>query len=526
MNTPSLQTRVVAVGAAAVAVLAVALDLLLYFTLRTSLSGPGGALTRLIVVELVATPLVIALAVVILRWVSEIALSPLDQIAAAARRTAQGRTGQRLHPDNVQTRLGHMAEAYDDMLDALEAAVDDARAAQARSEEAQARSEEAQARSEAAQKSTALLAAIVESSEDAMLSTTLDGTIVTWNTGAQHMYGYSAAEAIGNNLRLIVPPDQEAQVDESMTLLRRGVPVQRVETVRRRKDGVRIDVAITISPLHDSRGEICGGASVARDITEQRWVASRLDATLDALSTALEEARASESSTRRFLDRAAHQLRTPITSIRACAEALVRGADPEDRDRLLGSVVRETTRASRIMTGLLQMARLNEGHKLARKPCDLMALCRQEAGRIRWLSPQLEVEVVKAGELIGMPEVDAEAVAEILANLLDNARRHAVSRVQLTVDRSDTCVELRVVDDGPGIPDNQVESAFDRFVSLDAKGGSGLGLPIARELARAHGGELRYENKSFVVSLPTIDAGEKSKPESRTTPLRLVREAG
>lgn len=518
MHTPSLRARVVGVGTAAVTALSIGLDLLLYFSLRSSLSGSDGSLRRLVIIELIVTPLVIALAVVMLRLVSEIALRPLDQIAAAARRTAEGRTGERLRPHPVDTRLGQMAMAYDDALDALEAAVADARAAQARSEEAQ--------------RSTALLAAIVETSDLAMLSTTLDGTILTWNAGAERIYGYSADEAIGSTLLLIVPPDQHGQVDAAMALVRRGVPVQRIETARVRKDGTRIDVSITISPLRDSAGEVCGASSVTRDITEERWVATRLDATLDALATALEEARTSEAATRRFLDRAAHQLRTPITSIRACSEALVRGADPEDRDRLLGSVVRETTRATRIMTGLLQMARLNEGHKLSRKPCDITALCRQEAGRIRWLSPQLDVEVVEVGTPPGRPSIDAEAVAEILANLLDNARRHARSAVRLSVVADGDFVKLKVSDDGPGIPDDQIDAAFDRFVSLDDKGGSGLGLPIAQELARAHGGEVSYQDKAFVVTLPFTEAEPPTRsgadPQAAETPkpLRLVRNVG
>ena len=108
-------------------------------------------------------------------------------------------------------------------------------------------------------------------------------------------------------------------------------------------------------------------------------------------------------------------------------------------------------------------------------------------------------------------------VSEVLANVLDNARRHASRRIDLVVAAADHTVEIRVVDDGPGLPDPLVERAFERFVSLDGKGGSGLGLPIARGLARAHGGDLTYEG-GFVLRLPVeapVECGGAARPGPR-----------
>jgi PAS domain S-box-containing protein len=569
------------------------------------------SLARLRRLELVVTPLVAGLALLLLKLIGEIAVLPLGRIADAARRTAEGQRGERLRPYPSHNRLGRMATAYDDMLDALEAALAEARDAQAQSERLLERDrliletardafvgmdengliidwnaeaertfgwarEEVIGRSaaatlvpeelrpaheeglqpilrwggtnivgrrvevaalrrdggripvelavwrvhheglvtanafirdvteeKAAQAAIARLAAIVESSDEAILSTTLDGVILTWNSGAERMYGYTASEAVGRDMSLIAPGELSDLVEETLEGVRNGTRVQRVEEVRRCKSGTLIDVALTISPVVDSTGAIIGASSVGRDITEQRWLAAQLDATLAKLEKAVDEAHASGAATRRFLDDAAHQLRTPITTIRASAELLVRGGmAAEDRDRLLGSLIRHSASASRMMAGLLRMARLNQGTELVRRPCDLAALCRVEVERLATLMPGIDVVVTAADEPLGWPALDSEAVSEILSNVIDNARRHAASRIDIDVSQSEGQVEVAVTDDGPGVPEEHVDSIFERFVSIDGRGGSGLGLAIARGLAQAHGGDLSYENKAFVLRLP------------------------
>ena len=570
-------------------------------------------LRRLLGFEAVITPLAIILAALLLRWIAEVAMSPLEEIAGAARRTTLGHRGERLLPDRPDTRLGQMAAAYDAMLDALEGAVAEARAAETESARQGERTrrvletageafivtdsdgavtewnaeaerllgwrreevvgndlegtiippdqrpahltaldhfaeptEESPSRARGlgtvavrrdgerfpaevtiwittddgthtynallrdlteqkrAEEATTRLATIVGAIDRAILSTDLDGTVLTWNPGAERMYGYTVAEAVGRNVAsLIVPEPYLALFDSSLAAAAGGRVIENAEVARRRKDGTLIDVAITISPLRDATGAVYGASSLERDITEERQTASQLAASTAALQTALDEARLSEANTRRFLDDAAHQLRTPITSIRASAETLLRNITPDQRDRLLGAVVRDSERAGRLMAGLLRMARLGHPQALHLRPTDLLALCEEEADQARPDSPHLEITArAGAGAPLGHPEVAADAVAEIVANLVDNARRHARSRIEIVVGRDDAWVSLLVVDDGPGLRAGQTEMAFDRFVSLDAEGGSGLGLAIARELARAHGGDLTYGEGAFIVKLP------------------------
>ncbi len=348
------------------------------------------------------------------------------------------------------------------------------------------------------------LAAIVDSSDDAIIGKDLDGTIVSWNQGAERMFGYSPAEIVGRPVTVIVPRERHPEVDRVLGMVRRGERVPHHETTRATRYGQPIEVSLTVSAIRDASGTVVGVSSIARDITEQRWLASTLDTTLAALETALEEARASEARSRRFLADAAHQLRTPMTGIRACAETLLRGPTAAERDGLLADIVRETSRASRVMTGLLRMARLDQGGaQLHRVGCDVQALCREECERARVLAPDLEISV-DACDLDQRPMLDPDIVRDIVANLLDNARRHAGRCITVRLTSRDGVLEVTVADDGPGITPGAEEQVFERFVSLDNRGGSGLGLPIARGLAEAHGGALAYEAGRFVLRLPLL----------------------
>jgi signal transduction histidine kinase len=138
-------------------------------------------------------------------------------------------------------------------------------------------------------------------------------------------------------------------------------------------------------------------STVARDVTEQRWMAETLDSTLLQLQTALSEAQTAEESSRRFLADAAHQLRTPLAGIRGCAELLLRGAAESDRDRLLAVMVRETTRSAHLITALLRIARLDQGEPLPPGEVDVALLCEDEVERLSLLAPELDISLDVSG---------------------------------------------------------------------------------------------------------------------------------
>jgi PAS domain S-box-containing protein len=375
------------------------------------------------------------------------------------------------------------------------------------------------------QEAIARLVSIVESAQEAIVSTSTDGEILIWNLGAERIYGYTAQEAIGEDVSLITPPDRAEETLSIRERVKRGESFGRHETVRRRKDGREVEVAVTSSPIFDGSGEVTGASTIAREITEQRRVARLLDDTLQALERALDEARRSDERSRTFLADAAHQLRSPIAGVRACAETLLRATGEEDRDALLADLVRETARAGRLINSLLRLARVDQGSPPQPERCDIVALCRSEVERTQVLVPHLEV-ALQPGELAeGQPVLDAAAVTEILSNLLDNARRHALSSIQVCISVKDGTLNILVANDGPKIPEEAVKRIFHRFVSLDGRGGSGLGLPIARGLAKGCGGDLEYDTEGFRLTLPLPGHRDEAGHAGTMEPLSLWRPA-
>jgi signal transduction histidine kinase len=213
---------------------------------------------------------------------------------------------------------------------------------------------------------------------------------------------------------------------------------------------------------------------------------------------------ASESARRRkeFLAYAAHQLRTPLAGIRASTDALLVGGATSQQERLLVNLSREADRAGRLLSSLLQMARVDQGEVGALQASDVVDLCQGELDRDRPGRRSVESKLVVRGTRPELILLSSEATKDALANLLDNARRHARTKVTVEVGATPAAVEIAVSDDGPGLPDGTGERVFERFVSLDGEGGSGLGLPIARGLIEAQGGRLSYEGRRFVIRLP------------------------
>ncbi|WP_199441464.1 sensor histidine kinase [Umezawaea beigongshangensis] len=234
----------------------------------------------------------------------------------------------------------------------------------------------------------------------------------------------------------------------------------------------------------------------ARTDDELGRTAAAFDDMLDSLEGAETSALESEERTKRFVADAAHELRTPIAGVQAVAEALVQAA-PEERERLNLLLVREARRAGRLVDDLLALARIDAGLELQRETVDLLALAEAEVIRTGLLAPELDVRSEGEQALV---HGDPQRLAQVLANLADNARQAVgpTGRVRLWAGQSGAWAELVVTDDGPGVPETDRERIFDRLVRLDdardrRSGGSGLGLPIARGVVRAHGGELTAE---------------------------------
>jgi signal transduction histidine kinase len=293
-----------------------------------------------------------------------------------------------------------------------------------------------------------------------------------------------------------------------------GLALAPVEAMRRRVAGISATDLGARVPVPPSRDEVA-------------QLAHTLNAMLDRLAAAAE-------GQRRFVADASHELRSPLTTIRAAHEVAAAHPDASDWRAVNADVLAELDRLERLVDDLLFLARSDEhGLRAGRDEVDLDDLVAAEAGRLRRTSPGLQVIVQQTPvRVIG----DRHDLARALRNLADNAARHAAGRVELRVARQDGRAVVDVLDDGPGIAAEERERIFERFVRLDASrrrdaGGSGLGLPIAREILRAHGGELatvphprgaqlRARLPLAAGALPPDPAPRDSGPPAGLTPAR------
>lgn len=241
-------------------------------------------------------------------------------------------------------------------------------------------------------------------------------------------------------------------------------------------------------------------------------LASAFDAMLDRLDSARLRTRASDERSRRFLANAAHQLRRPIAASKTTAEAMLvaNPADAAERERFLSRIATEMTRASDLIADLLLLARLDEGDAVRTETFDLAEVAQREVQRTAGLAPGLAVTLQAPDSVL--IQADWRALSEALSNVLDNAQRHADTRVHVSLVRVEHSVEIAVHDDGPGIPHHLVDQIFERFATFDQSRGTGLGLAIARDVARAHRGDLIYRNRSFVLILPRPPVSGDEQP--------------
>src|SRR5688572_16116934 len=166
----------------------------------------------------------------------------------------------------------------------------------------------------------ALLAAIVQSSDDAIVSKDLNGIVTSWNQAAERIFGYTAEEMVGQSIQILIPPDRPDEEPAILARLRRGERIDHYQTIRRRKDGALIHVSVTISPVRNPQGEIVGASKVARDVTEQKRLALELQRHAEELAT-------QHRQKDQFLAMLAHELRNPLAPMRTALEILRHRAD-------------------------------------------------------------------------------------------------------------------------------------------------------------------------------------------------------
>lgn len=380
-----------------------------------------------------------------------------------------------------------------------------------------------------------LLAAIVDSTDDAVVSKTLDGIITSWNRAAERMFGYPAAEAIGQSIRLIIPPDRQAEEDDVLARLRRGEKIDHFQTVRRKKNGDPIMVSITVSPVRDATGRIIGASKVARDITEQKRAEREREELLSREKSArretqeaneilrrevaarlLAEARLREALQARddFVAVAAHELRNPLNAFLLTLQLLRRTMrEPDVSSQVRGLVEKLRNQAERFSDSidrLLDVSRIQAGNfELHREAFDFAALVKEVVNRFAEEETRTPISIERAECAEG--NWDRFRIEQVVSNLISNAIKYGKRQpIAITVARNGAEATLAVRDHGIGIPPEDIERVFDRFERVAPRSpskGLGLGLWIARRIVEAHGGTISAQSElnqgsTFTVRLP------------------------
>jgi PAS domain S-box-containing protein len=360
------------------------------------------------------------------------------------------------------------------------------------------------------------LAAIVADSEDAIVSKTLDGVITSWNRAAEELFGYTAAEAIGQPITLIVPADRLAEEDDVLARLRRGEAVHHFETVRVRKDGTHVDVSLTISPVRNRRGVVVGASKIARDIGERRRLEEERRRLLAREQAALAEAQAGNRARDEFLALLGHELRNPLGAMANAAQVLGLVGVPADRvDRARQILARQVHHLTRLVEDLLDVGRVTAGKLvLDRRPLELGDAVQRCLSALAAAGKTERHELVVEIEPVWL-DADEVRVEQIIANLLENAVKYtpARGRIRVSVRGVEGDAVLRVQDEGMGMSPDLVARVFDLFVQGEHtlerdSGGLGIGLTLVRRLVELHGGTIEAasegpgQGSTFTVRLP------------------------
>jgi PAS domain S-box-containing protein len=366
------------------------------------------------------------------------------------------------------------------------------------------------------------LAAIVESSGDAIMTASLEGVLTSWNSGAERIFGYTAEEVLGQPLTMLAPPDRPAEPREYFEKVLDGEALSGVETVRRRKDGSLIDVSFTYSPLRDAAGAVVGASAVAQDITERRKAAAERERLVHELASQNEQLRELDRLKDEFVALVSHELRTPLTSIRGYLELVLEGegGDLTDEQRkFLGVVERNAHRLLALVGDLLFLAQVEAGKlSLEIGAVDLSALAAESVETARPIAEEKGVTLTLASGPLPLLPGDRSRLGQLLDNLVSNGIKFTPSggRVDVRVRNERDAAVVEVRDTGMGIAAAEQEHLFERFfrtskATEQAIPGTGLGLAISKAIVHAHSGRITVASdektgSTFRVALPIRQA--------------------
>jgi PAS domain S-box-containing protein len=357
----------------------------------------------------------------------------------------------------------------------------------------------------------AQLAAIVNSSDDAIIGKDLNGIVQSWNAAATRLFGYSAEEAVGRHISFLIPPDRIDEEDLILKRLRAGERVYHFDTVRLRSDGQPVDVALTISPIRDQDGRIVGASKIARDISGRKEDENRIY----RLVTQLKDADRRKDN---FLAMLAHELRNPLAPLSNLLEIMRHGGGNGNLiERVQSTLERQLGQLVRMVDDLLDVSRIARDKLAIRKErVELGSVIQQTVEALRPLAVQAGHELIVAlpSEPIDV-HADPVRLSQVFGNIFNNACRYteAGGRIWITARRQGNEAVVTIKDTGIGIPPDKLSSVFEMFSQIDrplerSRGGLGIGLTLVKRLVEVHGGSVEVfsegqgRGSEFVVRLP------------------------
>ncbi|BAU56093.1 PAS domain S-box protein [Mucilaginibacter gotjawali] len=346
-----------------------------------------------------------------------------------------------------------------------------------------------------AEEKSAKLAAIVQSSDDAIISKTLESVITSWNDSAQRIFGYKAEEIIGQTIYKLIPPDRQDEEPRILQRLKKGERVEHFETQRLTKDGRLLDVSLSISPLKDGQGNIIGLSKIVRDITERK----------------LDEARKND-----FIGMASHELKTPLTSLHAIiqvANAKLKNSDDKYLAHAMEKANMQVKRMTRMINGFLNISRLESGKLIVeRQSFDMGQLIREILDETSLTVSTHTISLQSTAPAV--VTADRDKISSVLSNLISNAVKYSPAGGTIAIDYqlAGQTLTVSVKDQGMGISPGDLDKIFERYYRVEAAemrniSGFGIGLYLSAEIIKRHNGTIRAESSEgegsvFSFTLP------------------------
>jgi PAS domain S-box-containing protein len=377
------------------------------------------------------------------------------------------------------------------------------------------------------EEAAAYMAAIVESSDDAIISADLKGAITSWNVGAEKLYGYTATDIIGRPVATIFPPERRDEESRILERIKKGERISHYETVRRRKDGSDVEVSLTASPILSRGGQIIGVSKTARDITWRR----RVEEEREQLHARERDARAEAEEANRlkdeFLATISHELRSPLNAILGWARLLSDTKVREEQlERALEIIERNAQSQARLIEDLLDVSRIVSGKlSVQMRPVTLNTTAQGVVADIRPVAEAkgINLRLIEDDEIMLLG--DADRLQQVVWNLISNAIKFTPEggRIDVSLKRVGESAELLVSDTGRGISPEFLPYVFDRFrqatrTDARSRAGLGLGLTIVRYIVEAHGGSVTAESAgvgmgaAFTCKLPLAGPEQQVVP--------------